>query len=66
MSIDKANEALNRLRDGTFPDQFGKLLAETVKRVDETGNPGNITITFNVKKSEGAIFISAKYVNDTP
>lgn len=49
-------DVLREIRKGRAVDQASRLLAELVRAVDETGKPGNITITLTVKPEKGGGF----------
>lgn len=48
-------DTLRILQGGTFMDECSELLADVVKSVDETGKPGKLTITLDLKKSGGQV-----------
>lgn len=66
MSVRPITETLNRLRGGLFVDECSEKLAGVVKSVEETGKAGRITITIDLKKSAGALAITAKVTDKTP
>lgn len=66
MAIRSITDTLRLLQGGLFLDQCSEQLAELVKGVDETGKAGKLTITLDLKKSSGAIEITAKVTNKTP
>jgi len=59
-------DTLRLLRGGLFLDECSDKLAEAVRSVDETGKPGKLTITLDLKKSGGALAIAAKVTNKVP
>jgi len=59
-------DTLSKLQGGVFMSVCSDQLAELVKSVDETGKPGKLTITLDLKKSSGAIAILAKCTNKSP
>ena len=46
-------DILREIRRGRVVDQASRALAEVVRAVDETGKPGEITITMRVKPEKG-------------
>lgn len=48
-------DTLRMLQGGQFVDQCTEQMAELVKQVDETGKPGKLTITLDLKKAGGAL-----------
>lgn len=66
MSVRPITETLRILQGGLFLDDCSDKLAEAVKAVDETGKAGKLTITLDLKKSGGALAISAKVTNKAP
>jgi hypothetical protein len=66
MSIKPITDTLRILQGGLFLDACSDQLAEAVKAVDETGKAGRLTITLELKKSGGALAISAKVTSKTP
>lgn len=59
-------DTLRILQGGAFLDECSDKLAEVVKSVDETGKAGRLTITLDLKKSGGALAISAKVTDKSP
>lgn len=59
-------DTLRMLQSGQFADECTEKLAELVKQVDETGKPGKLTITLDLKKAGGALAIVAKVTDKTP
>lgn len=59
-------DTLRILQGGAFLDECSDKLAEVVKSVDETGKAGKLTITIDLKKSGGALAITAKCTNKAP
>lgn len=59
-------DTLRLLQGGVFLESCSDLLAETVKAVDQTGKAGKLTITLDMKKSGGAMAITAKVTNKAP
>jgi hypothetical protein len=59
-------DTLRILQGGAFLDECSDLLADVVKSVDETGKAGRLTITLDMKKSGGALAITAKVTNKSP
>lgn len=59
-------DTLRMLQQGVFIDQCSDLMAGVVKSVDETGKPGKLTITLDVKKVGGAVSVLAKVTDKTP
>lgn len=57
---------LAQLQGGAFMAVCTDLLADTVKAVDETGKPGKVTITIELKKSAGALQVHAHATNKVP
>jgi len=66
MSIKPIADTLRILQGGVFLDTCGEKLAETVRQVEETGKSGKVTITIDLKKSAGAIAVTAKVTNKAP
>jgi hypothetical protein len=66
MSTKPLSHILAMLQGGAFNDKCGMLLAEIVKGVDETGRPGKLTVTIDVKKAGGAVSVLAKATDKTP
>lgn len=59
-------DTLRMLRRGAFVIEATDVLANTVKQVEETGKPGKVTITLDLRKAGGAIAIVAKVTDKTP
>lgn len=59
-------DTLRLLQSGAFLEQCSDQLAELVRGVDETGKAGALTIKLVLKKSSGAIEITATVTNKTP
>jgi len=59
-------DTLRMLQGGAFVDQCTETMAELVKQCDETGKPGKLTITLDLKKAGGALAIVAKVTDKTP
>lgn len=66
MSVRPITETLRLLHGGLFIDECSESLNEAVRGVDETGKAGKVTIVLDLKKSGGAIAITAKVTNKTP
>lgn len=66
MSVRTITDTLRLLQGGVFLDECSDKLAEAVIAVDETGKAGKLTITLDLKKSGGALAISAKVTNKAP
>lgn len=66
MSIKPITDTLRLLEEGRFNDRASELLAALVKGVDETGKGGAMTITLKLKKSAGAVAISADVKTKVP
>lgn len=66
MSVRPITDTLRLLQGGMFLEECSEKLAEAVIAVDETGKAGKLTITLDLKKSGGALAISAKVTNKTP
>ena len=59
-------DTLRLLQGGAFTAECGEKFAEIVKGVDETGKPGKLTITIEVKKAGGALQVLARVTDKTP
>lgn len=57
---------LRLLHGGTFLDECSEMLAGVVRGVDETGKPGKLTITLDIRKTSGALAVAAKVTDKTP
>lgn len=66
MSAKSITATLAMLQGGAFAVKCGETLAEIVKGVDETGKPGKLTITIDVKKAGAAVAVLAKATDKTP
>jgi len=66
MSVKPIFDTLRMLQGGAFLDECADKLAESVRGVDETGKAGKLTITLDLKKTGGALAISAKCTNKAP
>lgn len=59
-------EVFGTLHGGTFADECADELKQLVRKVDETGKAGKLTITLDLKKAGGALSIDAKVTSKTP
>jgi hypothetical protein len=59
-------DTLRMLRRGAFVIEATDVLANTIRQVEETGKPGKVTITLDLKKAGGAIAVVAKVTDKTP
>lgn len=66
MSVRPITDTLRTLQGGLFLDKCSDLMAAVVKGVDDTGRPGKLTITLDVKKAGGAVSVLAKVSDKTP
>lgn len=66
MSAKPITHTLAMLQGGAFSQQAGDKFAEMLRGVDETGKPGKLTITLDVKKAGGAVAVLAKVTDKTP
>jgi hypothetical protein len=58
--------ALALIQGGAFNDECGAKLAEVIKGVEETGRPGKLTITLDLKRAGAALQVIAKCTDKTP
>lgn len=66
MSVKPIVDTLRMLHGGVFLDECSEELATAVKAVDETGKPGKVTITLELKKVGGAMSVLANVTSKTP
>jgi hypothetical protein len=66
MSVKPIVDTLRLLHGGTFLDKCSEELASAVKAVDETGKPGKVTITLELKKMGGAMSVLANVTSKQP
>ena len=66
MSAKPISDTLRLLRGGTFVVEAGEKLAEVIKRVDESGSAGKLTITIDVKKAGAALQVIATVTDKPP
>lgn len=66
MSVRPIVETLSRLHGGIFLERCTEELASAVKAVDETGKPGKVTITLELKKVGGAMSVLANVTSKQP
>lgn len=66
MSVKPLTTTLAMLQGGMFLDKCSDLMAGIVKNVDETGKPGKLTITIEVKKTGAAVSLHPKVADKTP
>lgn len=50
MAIRPITDVMQRARNGTLTPDASEKLAELVKRVDQSGKPGSLTITISLRK----------------
>lgn len=66
MSVRPITDTLRALQEGLYLDRCSDKLADLVKGVDETGKSGKLVLTLELKKSSGAISITAHVKASTP
>lgn len=59
-------ETFAMLHGGTFTDECSEELKTLVKSVDQTGKPGKLTITLDIKKAGGALSLTANVTSKVP
>lgn len=59
-------EVFSTLHGGAFSGECSDELRDLVKKVDETGKAGKLTITLDLKKAGGALSIEAKVTAKVP
>ena len=59
-------DTLRLLQGGLFIQNVSDLFAQVVRSVEDTGKPGKVTITLDVKKVGGAVSLLAKVTDKTP
>jgi hypothetical protein len=57
---------LQLLQEGGLNVRAGDLLAGIVKAVEETGKPGKLTLTIDIKKVGAALSVAADVTDKTP
>jgi hypothetical protein len=57
---------LAKLQQGLFVDTCSDLFANVLRMVEETGKPGKLTITLDVKKTNALVSILAKVTDKVP
>jgi hypothetical protein len=57
---------LAKLQQGLFVDKCTDLFTEILRQVEETGKPGKLTITLDVKKVNALVSVLAKVTDKTP
>ncbi len=60
------SETLSMLHGGGFADECTAELKALVRGVDETGKPGKLTITLDIKKAGAAVQIDSKVTTKVP
>ena len=66
MSVKPITQTLGLLHGGLFLDRTSELFAGVVRGVEETGKPGKLTITLDVKKVNAAVCVLAKVTDRVP
>lgn len=59
-------DTLRMLQQGALNSKAGDMLATMIKAVEETGKPGKLTITIDVKKTGGAVSVASDVTDKTP
>lgn len=59
-------DAMRLLRGGAFAVECNQALADMIRGVEETGKPGKLTVTLDVKKHGAAVSVLAKVTDKTP
>ena len=60
------SDSLRLLQQGSLNVRAGDMLATIVRAVEETGKPGKLTLTLDVKKVGGAIQVAGDVTDKTP
>lgn len=65
-SIRSISEVMAMLQGGTFGEKCSDEMRQLTRLVEETGKPGKLTISFDFKRSAGALSIDAKVTAKVP
>lgn len=60
------SDTLRLLQQGALNAKAGDLLAGIIKAVDETGKPGKLTLTIDIKKTGAALSVLGDVTDKTP
>lgn len=66
MGIKPITRTLAMLQQGAFVDNCSDLMANIVRNVRDTGKPGKLTITLEVKKVNAAVSVLPRVTDKVP